>query len=70
MQNQWRNEKLFRSSVDINNYRFQSLQKVCVKIALQLKDNKWREIYQYSERTNVEITVESQNEALMHKWIH
>ncbi len=70
MQNQRKNEKLFRSSVDTDNYRFQSLQKVSAKIALQLKDNEWREVLQYSERTTVEITVESQNEMLMHKWIH
>ncbi len=45
MQNQRRNEKLFRSSVDTNNYRFQSLQKVSVKIMLQLKNNEWREVH-------------------------
>ncbi len=44
MQNQWRNEKNFRSFIDTDNYRFQSLQKVSAKIALQLKDNEWREI--------------------------
>ncbi len=70
MWNWQRNEKLFRSSVDTDNYRFQSLQKVSAKIALKLKDNEWREIHQYSERTNVEIIVESWDEALMHKWIH
>ena len=45
MWNQRRNEKLLRSSVDTDNYRFQSLQKVSAKIALQLKDNEWREIH-------------------------
>ncbi len=45
MQNQQRNEKLFKSSVDTDNYRFQSLQRVSMKIALQLKDNEWREIH-------------------------
>ncbi len=41
-----------------------------MKITLQLKNNEWREIHQYSERTNVRITVESKDKALMHKWIH
>ncbi len=45
MWNQQRNEKSFKSSVNTDNYKFQSLQRVCVKIALQLKNNKWREIY-------------------------
>ncbi len=58
MQNQRRNEKLFRSSVDTNNYKSQSLQRVSAKIALQLKDNEWREVHQYFERINVKITVE------------
>ncbi len=70
MQNQQRNEKLFKSSVDTDNYKFQSLWRVSVKIALQLKDNEWREIHQYFERTNVKIIVESWDEALMHKWVH
>jgi len=39
MQNQQRNEKLLKSSVNTDNYRFQNLQKVSVKIMLQLKDN-------------------------------
>ncbi len=39
MWNQWRNEKLLRSSVDTDNYRFQNLQRVSAKIASQLKDN-------------------------------
>ncbi len=70
MQNQRRNEKLLKLSVDTDNYRFQSLQRVSVKIALQLKDNEWREVHQYSERTNVEIIVESWDETSMHKWVH
>ncbi len=70
MQNWWRNEKLFKSFINTDNYRFQSLQKVSMKIMLQLKDNEWREIHQYFEKTNVEIIVESWNEALMHKWVH
>ncbi len=70
MWNQRRNEKLLRSSVDTNNYRFQSLQRVSAKIALQLKDNERREVHQYSERTNFEITVESWDKALMHRWVH
>ena len=70
MWNQWRNKKLFRSFVDTDNYRFQSLQRISAKIALQLKDNEWREVYQYSERTNVKIIVESWDEASAHKWIH
>ncbi len=37
---------------------------------LQLKDNKWREIHQYFERTNVKIIVESKDEMSTHKWIH
>ncbi len=45
MWNQRRNEKLLRSFVDINNYRFQSLQRINAKITLQLKDNKWREVH-------------------------
>ncbi len=45
MQNQRRNEKLLKLFIDINNYRFQSLQKVNAKIALQLKDNEWREVH-------------------------
>ena len=45
MQNQQKNEKLFKSSVDTDNYRFQSLQRVSVKIMLQLKDNEWKEIH-------------------------
>ncbi len=45
MQNWWRNEKLLKSSVNIDNYRFQSLQRVSAKIALQLKNNEWREIH-------------------------
>ncbi len=45
MQNQWRNEKLFKSFIDINNYKFQSLQKVSAKIALQLKNNEWKEVH-------------------------
>ncbi len=70
MWNQRKNEKLLRSSVDINNYRFQSLQRVSAKIALQLKDNEWKEVHQYFERTNVKITVESWDKTLMHRWIH
>ena len=70
MWNQWRNEKLLRSSVDINNHRFQSLQRVSAKIMLQLKNNEWREVHQYFERTNVKIIVESWDEMLMYKWIH
>ncbi len=70
MWNQQRNEKLFKSSVDTDNYRFQSLQRISAKIALQLKDNEWREIHQYFERTNVEITVESWDETSVHKWVH
>ncbi len=70
MWNRRRNEKLLRSSVDTDNYRFQSLQRVSAKIALQLKDNEWREIHQYSERINVEITVKLWDETSMHKWIH
>ncbi len=70
MWNQWRNKKLFRSFVDTDNYRFQSLQRISAKIALQLKDNEWREVYQYSERTNVKIIVESWDETLAHKWVH
>jgi len=70
MWNQRRNEKLLKLSVDINNYKSQSLQRVSAKIALQLKDNEWREIHQYSERTNVEIIVKSWDEASMHKWVH
>ncbi len=58
------------SFIDINNYKFQSLQRVSVKIALQLKNNEWREVHQYSERTNVKIIVESWDETLMHKWVH
>ncbi len=45
MWNQQRNEKLFKLFVDTDNYRFQSLQRISVKIALQLKDNEWREIH-------------------------
>ncbi len=45
MQNQWENEKLLESFIDTDNYRSQSLQRVSVKIMLQLKNNKWREIY-------------------------
>ncbi len=70
MWNQWRNEKLFRSFVDTDNYKFQSLQKISAKITLQLKDNEWKEVHQYSERTNVKITVESWDEVLIHKWVH
>ncbi len=70
MWNWRRNEKLLRLFIDTDNYRFQSLQRVSAKIALQLKDNEWREVHQYSERTNVEITVESWDETLMHKWVH
>ncbi len=70
MWNQRRNEKLLRLSVDTDNYRFQSLQRVSAKIALQLKDNEWREVHQYFERTNVKIIVKSWDEMLMHKWIH
>ncbi len=70
MWNQWRNEKLLRSFIDTDNYKFQSLQRVSVKIMLQLKDNEWREVHQYSERTNVKIIIESWDETLMHKWIH
>ena len=70
MWNWRRNEKLFKSSVNTDNYRFQSLQKVSAKIMLQLKDNEWREIHQYFERTNVDITVESWDEASMHKWVY
>ncbi len=70
MWNQQRNEKLLRSFIDTDNYKFQSLQRVSVKITLQLKDNEWREIHQYFKRTNVEITVESWDETLMHKWVH
>ncbi len=58
MWNWWRNEKLLRSFIDTNNYRFQSLQRISMKITLQLKDNKWKEVHQYSERTNVKIIVE------------
>ncbi len=32
-------------SINTDNYRFQSLQRISVKIALQLKDNEWREIH-------------------------
>jgi len=39
MQNQQRNEKLLKLFIDTDNYRFQSLQRVSAKIALQLKDN-------------------------------
>jgi len=39
MWNRWRNEKLLRSFIDTNNYRFKSLWRVSAKIALQLKDN-------------------------------
>ncbi len=67
MWNQWRNEKLFRSSVDTDNYKFQSLQRISAKITLQLKDNEWKEVHQYSEKTNVKIIVESWDEALIHK---
>ncbi len=70
MWNQRRNEKLLKLSVDINNYKSQSLRRVSAKIALQLKDNEWREIHQYSERTNVEIIVEWWDEMLMYKWVH
>ncbi len=70
MWNQRRNEKLLKSSVNTDNYRFQSLQRVSAKIALQLKNNEWEEVHQYSERTNVEIIVESWNETSMHKWVH
>ncbi len=70
MQNWWRNEKLLRSFVNTDNYRFQSLQKVSAKIALQLKDNEWREVHQYFKRTNFKIIVESWDETLMHKWVH
>ena len=70
MWNQWRNEKLLKSSVNTNNYKSQNLQRVSAKIALQLKDNEWREIHQYFERTNVEIIVKSWDETLMHKWVH
>ena len=45
MQNQQRNEKLLKSSVNTDNYRFQNLQKVSVKIMLQLKDNEWRKVH-------------------------
>ena len=45
MQNQRRNEKLLKLFVDTDNYRSQSLQKVSAKIALQLKDNEWREVH-------------------------
>jgi len=34
------------------------------------KNNEWREIYQYFERTNVKIIVESKDKTSMHKWIH
>ncbi len=37
---------------------------------LQLKDNEWKEVHQYSERTNVKIIVESWNKMLMYKWVH
>ena len=70
MQNWWRNEKLLTSFVDTDNYKFQSLQRISVKIALQLKDNEWREVHQYFERTNVKIIVESWDKMLMHKWVH
>ncbi len=70
MWNQRRNEKLLRLFINIDNYRFQSLQRISAKITLQLKDNEWREVHQYSERTNVEITVESWDEVLMHRWVH
>ncbi len=70
MWNQWRNKKLFRSFVDTDNYRFQSLQRISAKIALQLKDNEWREVHQYSERTNVKIIVESWDETLAHQWVY
>ncbi len=70
MWNWWRNEKLLKLFIDTDNYRFQSLQKVSVKIALQLKDNKWREVHQYSERTNVKIIVESWDKTSMYKWVH
>ena len=70
MWNWWRNEKLLRSSVDTDNYRFQSLQKVSAKIALQLKNNEWREVHQYFERTNVKIIVESWDKTSTYKWIH
>ena len=43
--NQQRNEKLLKSSVNINNYKFQSLWRISAKIALQLKDNEWREVH-------------------------
>ncbi len=70
MQNQRRNEKLFKSFVNTDNYKSQSLQRINEKIALQLKDNKWKEVHQYSERTNIEIIVKSWDETLMYKWIH
>jgi len=59
MWNWWRNEKLFRSFIDTDNYKFQSLQRVSMKIVLQLKNNEWKEVHQYFERINVEIIVES-----------
>ena len=66
MQNWQENEKLLKSFIDTDNYKSQSLQKVSAKIMLQLKDNEWREIYQYSERINVKITVRSESETSMH----
>ncbi len=70
MQNQQRNEKLLKSFINTNNYRFQSLQRISMKITLQLKDNEWREVHQYSERTNVKIIIESWDKVSMHKWVH
>ena len=46
------------------------MQRISVKITLQLKNNEWKEIHQYSEKTNVKITVESWDETLMYKWVH
>ncbi len=66
MQNWQENEKLLKSFIDTDNYKSQSLQKVSAKIMLQLKDNEWREIHQYSERINVKITVRSESETSMH----
>ena len=70
MQNQQKNEKLLKSFIDTDNYRFQNLQRVSMKIALQLKNNEWKEVHQYSERTNVKITVESWDKMSMYKWVH
>ncbi len=39
MWNQQENEKLLKLFINTDNYKFQSLQRISAKIALQLKNN-------------------------------